>query len=612
MVIKTCRFNGFKVSFLIVLALMTLTQALPVWGDSSKSTISNIRTDYGDNSQVEISISGTGNFSAGEPKFYSNPPRLVYDFQSTVLTFNKGRTTRIDINRNSLEMMAIAQFQTNPNIVRLVFRFNCGDKKSCMNVLKASASKNGLIISYQPLISSSKQKPEKPEQIQDMQQDFGIINVLKYKLINDKCDHFIMEASKELFPSSAKQDSESVNLTFKNLQFSFPGDAKFKNTYSVPIDGALVDQVKMFNRTGEVLMSLKLKESVVSSLIDYNLVSLGDNKLRIEIITTTGIDADSGIELKKEDSELKDVPRFEEKQKSEMAQKPDVAVKSVQKATIKGIRYIPIENGERFIFEVEGDFKPQIARLNYPSRLSIQIPETSVIMPKDAVDKYRVQIDGALVNEMRVFIKDDSEYPGSVIQYYYDIPPTDTLIHKLYETETSGIYHIDVFPLTEKEHSTVPEMSRIPQSSKPNVQSAQSDEPQQITDDNQLVSFITDDKPKTVQASDTGTLPDNQLSVTPKKDPVVKIPIIDVTPVEPLDKTAIEETLPIKPEEKDKTPFGSINFPLNQMFTPDTFIENLECVPLIVIVLFNKEKNSTHLYILTSTNGKLQWQHLKT
>jgi hypothetical protein len=589
-----------KTIFISSLVLITLTQISPVQADSSESTVTNIKINHGDNSQVEIAISGTGNLSTGEPKFYSNPPRLVYDFESTVLAFNNGRTFNVDVNRNNLEMVTIAQFQTNPDIVRIVFRFNDGDKTSCINAVKAlTDSNNRLTFNYQPYKPSPQPKPEKPakpEQIRDTQVEYGSINVLKHTMVNENCDHFTLEASKALFPSTAKQDSDCINLTFDNQQFAFPIEVQFKNSHSVSINGALVEKVQMFNRAaGEVLMKLRLKETVSASQVDYKLVSLGDNELRVEVTRTFETTAAPGIEDKKEESKP-DTPRIKKIQKAEPVRKHDT-VKTVHKATIKGIRYIPIENGERFIFDVEGEFKPEITRLNYPSRLSIQFPETSVILPKAAIDKYRMQIDGALVKEMRVFIKDDSEYPGSVIQFYYDMKPNDSLIHKLYETDTPGIYHIDVFSVIEEEHSTVPEMSEIPKRATPDIQPAQSEEISQTTDDNKLVSFKTDDQPKVVQASGTGALPEDKPAVMPQKEPLMKIPSADTEPVEP---------------EKNQTVFSAINFPITQMFTPDTSLENVDCIPLIVIVLFNKEKNSTHLYILTSTNGKLQWQHLKT
>jgi len=610
--IQNFRLFCMKTILISSLVLITLTQISSVQADSSESTVTNIKINHGDNSQVEIAISGTGKFSTGEPKFYSNPPRLVYDFESAVLTFNNGRTFNVDINRNNLEMVTIAQFQTNPDVVRIVFRFNDGDEKSCINAVKASTdSNNRLTFNYQPYKSSQQSKPAKPEPIQDKQVDYGLITVLKHKMVSKNCDHFILEASKALFPSTAKKDSNCINLTFDNQQFAFPIETQFKNSYSVPINGALVEKVQMFNRaSGEVLMKLRLKETIPASQVDYKLVSMGDNELRVEVTRTFKTTAATGIEDKKEESKP-DVSRIEKKQKIERVRKPDT-VKIVHRAIIKGIRYIPIENGERFIFDVEGKFKPEITRLNYPSRLSIQFPETSVILPKAAVDKYRMQIDGALVKEMRVFIKDDSEYPGSVIQFYYDMKPTDSLIYKLYETDTPGIYHIDVFSVIDEEHSTVPDMSEIPQRSIPDIQPAQPEEIAQTTDGNKLVSFKTDGQPEAVQASGTGALPVHQPTVVPQKEPLVEIPSACTKPVEPLDKTATERTSPIKPEETEQTFFSAINFPITKMFTPDTSLENVDSIPLIVIVLFNKEKNSTHLYILTSTNGKLQWQHLKT
>lgn len=601
--IQICRLFCLKTIFIISLVLVTLTQVSPVWADSSESNITNVKIDYRDNSQVEISISGTGSLLAGEPKFYSNPPRLVYDFASTVLTFKNGRTYSIDINRNNLDSVTIAQFQTSPDIVRMVFRFNDGDKKSCINAVKPSIdSNNRLTFSYQPYKSSPQhkpeelRKPEKPERIEDTQADYGSITVLKHRMVDDNCEHFILEASKALFPSTAKLDSDCINLTFDNQQFVFPIETQFSNSYSVPINGALVEKVQMFNRAGEVLMKLRLKESIPASQVDYKLVSLGDNELMVEVTRTFETPDDLDSEIIKEEPKP-DVPKFEEKQKVEPVRKPDT-VKIVHKATIKGIRYIPIENGERFIFDVEGEFKPEITRLNYPTRLSIQFPETSVILPKDAIDKYRMQIDGALVKEMRVFIKDDSAFPGSVIQFYYDMKPTAPLMHKLYETDTPGIYHVDVFSEIDEEHSTVPEMGEIPQRSKADIQPVKPEEISQTSDDSQLVSFNTTvDQLTVVEESGTVAVPVDQLTDATQKESLMEIPSVETKPIAP---------------EKEKPPFSAINFPITQIFSPDTSIENVDCVPLIVIVLFNKEKNSTHLYILTSTKGKLQWQHLKT
>ncbi len=595
--IQIFRLFCMKTIIISAVILFTVAQISLVRADASESTITNIKINHGGNSQVEIAISGTGNLSAGEPKFYASPPRLVYDFASTVLTFKNGRTFSVDINRNNLEMVTIAQFQTNPDVVRIVFRFNDGDKISCINAVKASTdSNNKLTFNYQPNKSSSQSKPAKPEPIKDKQADYGSINVLKHVLANENCDHFTLEASKALFPSAAKLDSDCINLTFNNQQFAFPVEVQFKKSRSVPINGALVEKVQMFNRAGgEVLIKLRLKETIPASQVDYKLVSVGDNELRVEVRRTFDNTAAPGIEDKKEEPKP-DASQFEEKQKIEPARKPDT-VKTVHKATIKGIRYIPIENGERFIFDVEGEFNPEITRLNYPTRLSIQFPETSVILPKAAIDKYRMQIDGALVKEMRVFIKDDSKYPGSVIQFYYDMKPTESLVHELYETDTPGVYHVDVLNVIEEGHSTVPEMSQIPQRVKPDIESAQPEEISQATDDNKLVSFKTDDQPKAVQVSDTVALPDDKPAAISRKDSLVEIPPAYTKPVEP---------------EKNKAPFSAVNFPITQMFTPDMSVDNVDCVPLIVIVLFNKEKNSTHLYILTSTKGKLQWQHLKT
>ncbi|MBU1023583.1 hypothetical protein KKB99_04755 [bacterium] len=127
--------------------------------------------------------------------------------------------------------------------------------------------------------------------------------------------------------------------------------------------------------------------------------------------------------------------------------------------TISKIQYQPLSTGERFIFTTDGEFKPEIQNIEYPSRLSLKAAKTAVILPVEAEDKYQIEIDGAMSTLMKVFQRQiDNTFESSIL-FYYKIPKNEQIQYSFYPTDKANVYNLDLLPfaVVSNEHVSVEE-----------------------------------------------------------------------------------------------------------------------------------------------------------
>ena len=89
-----------------------------------------------------IEINGSSSVQLSNPKIIrlSNPARMIFDFENTVLTVPK---KILNLNNSGINNIVLAQYSANPNIVRIVFK---ASSKDSLKKLSFEKFKNSIIF----------------------------------------------------------------------------------------------------------------------------------------------------------------------------------------------------------------------------------------------------------------------------------------------------------------------------------------------------------------------------------------------------------------------------------------------------------------------------------
>ena len=111
-------------------------------GSSAFADNFKIKNILPDNSGKLLTINGTNNSSAviTNESELTDPDRAVIDLQNSILI---GQKCSIDIAESGIKNIKIAQFSTNPNIVRLVFT---ADSSQDLKNLSINKSQNSVVF----------------------------------------------------------------------------------------------------------------------------------------------------------------------------------------------------------------------------------------------------------------------------------------------------------------------------------------------------------------------------------------------------------------------------------------------------------------------------------
>ena len=253
------------------------------------SYIDDLKILTNDNTRFGFTIEGKGDLEALKPMFYADPPRLVYDFNQATLRYNKGQTKKFPVGLEGLKEVAIAQFQLNPNIVRIVFSFDHGTEKTLLKAVSVSPKAGKLVFTYPG--SKAIEIPESVES-KNPAPEMNVVTKLYHKRLSPESDRLILDAAKRISGPIVKNTPGWMSFTFRGLQFDLPSGSDLEEEFNVPVKGSIVEEIRMANFTDAAVMKLKLKDMGKGFDVDYKLNYGEGTELEI-LLSKVASDAES-------------------------------------------------------------------------------------------------------------------------------------------------------------------------------------------------------------------------------------------------------------------------------------------------------------------------------
>ncbi|MCD6217997.1 AMIN domain-containing protein [bacterium] len=434
----------------VVLSFTQASRANPM----ASTTLDDIRFTTCGEGCIQVIVSGSGELDPGQATYIANPARLVYDFKDTVLGYNDGRTRKFPIEVGDLNTIGISQYKRHPDVVRLVLYFRSGNEKSLRNTILASNDDGKLVMTYS--LDGTMPGVEKIPGDSN-----GLIDKLLHQRMGPERDRFDLHGDIAFEDPVVRFVKGGLIINLKGIQFKVPAESG--NNMQVPVSGALIDEIQVVNQPDGATLFLRIKDSARTYLVDYEIDRNDSMSLGLEVHRS--YQSDSGKELaipkpKPVTSSDGKVTGMVYVLGSSMEKGDSVDASGVSR--IIRIQYQPLSIGERFIIEATGDFNPSFQKLGFPNRLNMRSDNTTVILPREADDKFQVRIEGAMSKLMKVFLKDHDGTPESVIQFYYEIEENEDIQYDLYITDTENVYYLDLIPIAMSYSATPPVKVDIP------------------------------------------------------------------------------------------------------------------------------------------------------
>ncbi len=437
----------------ILFVVLSFTQASRANAMAS-TTLDDIRFTTCGEGCIQVIVRGSGELDPGQATYFANPARLVYDFKDTLLGYNDGRARKFPIEVGDLNAIGISQYQRNPDVVRFILYFKSGNEKSLRNTILASKDDGKLVMTY----SLDGTMPG----IEKIPIDTnGFIDKLLHQRMGSERDRFDLHGSVAFEDPVVRFVKGGLIINLKGVQFKVPAESG--NNMQVPVTGALIDEIQVVNQPDGATLFLRTKDSARTYLLDYKIDR--DDNMSLGFEVHRSYQSDSGEELA--------IPKPKPVTSSDgkVTGMVHVLGSSMEKgesgdssgaSKIIRIQYQPLSIGERFIIEATGDFNPSFQKLGFPNRLNMRAYNTTVILPREADDKFQVRIEGAMSKLMKVFLKDYDGTPESVIQFYYEIDDNEDIQYDLYITDTENVYYLDLIPIALTYSATPPVKVEIP------------------------------------------------------------------------------------------------------------------------------------------------------
>jgi cell division septation protein DedD len=444
-IIKSTGFKFLLITTMFLLVFCSLS--LSAQAKPATSQIDDLSIQSADKSSLEIKISGKGNLQTGKLSLLDNPPRVFYDFDNTILNYNGGRTKSIPVNKGNLKSIAISQNQNDPYVVRVVFYFNAGHPEQLIRNVK-TASKNNQ-VSFKIFLtgdSSLQTTGEKPHTT-------GKIDNLFHQKYADERDSFVIECTSPFNNPTIWNVESGIILTFQDVEFEV--DADSGNAYIIPVDGLFIYEVEIVNQTGASTMFLKVKPDFTDRKFKHIFNRQSGEKLTIDFYPEN-----SSVQLKPNPDSQSTPP---EKVNFSGGEKNIKKVESVTGAfspdscKIVRLQYHPLEKGDRFLIEADGEFKPEFRTLKNPDRLLMRAPNAVVLLPQDAQDRMQVKIDGSITDQVSISVDNSSNMPESSIQFHYKLKETEKVQYNFYPTAQQNIYYLDIMPVDAAQRNEIPD-----------------------------------------------------------------------------------------------------------------------------------------------------------
>ena len=613
-------FSGF--ASLLILSQMSFGAAA--------SFIDDVIISQSDDSIIQVTLKGQGKLDAS-PACYENPSRLVFDFNATILRYNKGQTKRIQIDRGNLNTIAIAQFQNNPEIARLVLYFNGGDAKTLLKETGIESLQGKFLIAYPagnraPIGETPKPKKEK---VTDKKQ---IIQRLLHKRTGLESDRFILVSSKAILPSSSKFVSDRLILNFENFMFDIPENLEEKNRFVSPISGGVIDEITMINKPDMAVLELKMKMSGNASLMEYNLSYPNEGELQIDVMKSGS--GDSSTTISPTGKQPTDFPEGEVTVILGGEEVPDEVLDKSEFVKIKRLKYVPISTGDRFILEVQnGELKPAFELYDNPPMLSMKVFNSSISTPEKGVGEYVVQVDGEISKELKIIHKKYGAIPEFNIQFLLKVLDIRKIRYDFYRADEPNVYNLDISFISavtdqsssgtnqdvEKEKSSLENLPLPDTKVEMGAQGTKRGPPKETEDSEKVIdvgakSDDSEDRVIEVPRVDGGKVESeveasggevsetDKTLVESKRFETVDIPKSD-------DSKALQTDILGKPVENEKKNEKPINeFSIGNVFMPTSKDWDSNNYPLMMLVMFNREKGSFVLYMIYLDNGKLRFE----
>jgi hypothetical protein len=563
---RTHVIRGFLVVNAVIFLYFLGTPAFPI----AETAINDIIMAQPNEGQFQITICGTGDLNLEQSKSINNPNRLYFDFGNTTLKYNKGQTKRIPVGVLDLESIAVSQYQTNPNTVRIVMYFKGTQQEFLNNTVTTDVKNHNFIITYTSNVKKLSDSPklqadgfsgsQKPGNV-----EFNVIDKIFYKGNGDTGDSFIFQAPDNFTDPEVKITPLGMTLDFAETHFKIP--LENIDNYQIPVKSKVIDEMQVTNEENGSVAFLSFNSPMESSNFRYEISRQDDNRMVLELSWAENPISPEKSNQKVADSkpvqgELRDLFSANENAGGQSNQPLPSSVVSITK-----IQYFPLSIGERFIITASGDLKPEILMLKYPDRLSIKAKGTTVVLP-DLIDgRFQMMIDGAITKSMQVFLNKVDNSFDSLILLQFEIRENEEINYRFYPSNIKNVYYLDIIPDAFLDNQT--------RSAEPLQSSSDSSEP--------VIEKTTETEHLSIERGDQFTSSDSSTHTRETTINPVPIPVADDSPIKSL---------------------ASVNIPKSDDSEPTEQTAGVQEIETIGTTPFETEENSKIAVQMAFTKGK--------
>jgi len=238
---------------------------------STSIGVNNLTISYPEKNSVNLEINLTGAIQPVKAEYVDKPSRLFFDLPGTVLKYNNGRTKRIQCNSGDLKAVAISQYQTNPDIVRIVLYFDGGDTVGLKKATKTSIDGNKFTISFSKSVNpDSGKKTERPE---NANTGLSRIEKILFRSGGQSGDTFYFNAMDSFDQPEVEISKTGATLNFRNANFIIPSGNG--SDFSVPVNSKVLEDVVIHNQESDSVVFMRFKESDQSFTYGLRWIKMG-------------------------------------------------------------------------------------------------------------------------------------------------------------------------------------------------------------------------------------------------------------------------------------------------------------------------------------------------
>ena len=323
----------------------------------------------------------------------TSPDRVVYDIENSVLVFDSGSDTLWSSPMPGVSRLEISQFSLEPPVVRIVAEIT----DLALNSDRESTEDGLRLLIY---------RGSNPfEQIGSGVPPGNLIPTIEsfwHETLTDGTDRFTVDFSFGVVLPQIRIESPTV------LLLRFPGTdillpASNPSNFGTSVDGNIVNRMR-----AELLMlstgvETEIRLTVLdTSVLGYTLDTTADDNLQLVLFEES---VPQSVPEPIQEPPVLEPLSTEGDQIMVLSSSGDIPTPSDARTMVSRVQFQKIDSEtDRFYLYYEGgEIEPRINRYSYPTRITVFIPDTSVMLPDDADGRFQTAVEGALADEMKVF-----------------------------------------------------------------------------------------------------------------------------------------------------------------------------------------------------------------